>query len=110
MTLLSVKTAAQLAGPGRESIFFDDLACLRGYLATAAIAADAAVFVADHRTGQWVDARRAVYTRTREQTPMGSGLVAHADDGSRDTDPVAAGGTTVSIDGILGPWAARIER
>jgi hypothetical protein len=110
MTLLSLRTAAQIAGPGGESIFFDDLTCLRRHLATAAIPADAVVFVADHRTGGWVDARRAVYTRTGEQTPMGSGLVAHADAESRDADAVAVGGTAVSSEGMLGQWAARVER
>ena len=56
------------------------------------------VFVADHRTGEWVDARRAVFTRTSIDTPMASGLVAHADAASRDADPAAAGGQPFTLD------------
>jgi hypothetical protein len=102
MTLLSLKTAAQIVGPGREPILFDDLGCLRDHLATRSIPADARVFVADHHTGAWVDARLAVYTQTGEQTPMGSGLVAHTDIAARDADAVAIRGTAVSADRILG--------
>jgi hypothetical protein len=64
--------------------------------------------VADHRTGEWVDASRAVFTRTPAvQTPMASGLIAHADAASRDRDNAAAGGSDVSPAAILGPLARK---
>lgn len=98
MGIVSTATAAQIVAPGEEPRFFDDIGCLRDYVAKEAVAADAVVFVADHRTGEWVDARRAVFTRTSIDTPMASGLVAHADPASRDADPAAAGGQPFTLD------------
>ena len=77
--------------------FFDELGCLRDYLGGHATPADAVVYVADHRTGEWVTARTAVFTKTATSTPMGSGLLAHADAASRDADPAAAGGSAVVV-------------
>lgn len=98
MGIVSTATSAQIVAPGEEPQFFDDIGCLRDYVAKVALAADAAVFVADHRTGEWVDARRAVFTRTSLDTPMASGLVAHADAASRDADAAAAGGQPVAAE------------
>lgn len=76
MTVLSLKTAAQIVAPGAEPLFFDDLRCLNDFRERTAIAADAVVFVVDHATGDWIDERDAVVSRAHEQTPMGSGLIA----------------------------------
>lgn len=94
MTLVSQSTAAQIARRGDEPVFFDEAGCLRDYLGSHATPADAVVYVADHRTGEWLNARTAVFTQTSASTPMGSGLLAHADAASRDADPAAAGGST----------------
>jgi copper chaperone NosL len=101
MAIISTATAAEIVAPGEEPRLFDDLGCLRDFIAAAPLAADAVVFVADHRTGAWVNARHASFTKTSVQTPMGSGLVAHADTASRDQDPAARGGTAVSTGSIL---------
>jgi copper chaperone NosL len=101
MAIVSAATAAEIVSPGEEPLFFDDIGCLRDFVAAAPVARDAVVFVADHRTAAWVDARQAVFTKTTLQTPMGSGLVAHADTISREQDPAARGGATVSIESIL---------
>lgn len=101
MTVVSQKTAAQIVAPGAEPLMFDELGCLRNYLGEKPPGKDAVVFVADHRTGAWIDARQAVFTRTGEQTPMGSGLVAHADPSSRDADPAALNGEPVATGFIL---------
>ena len=76
MTILSLKTAAQIVAPGAEPLFFDDLRCLTDYRARTMVTGDAVVFVVDHETGEWIDERNAVITRAHEQTPMGSGLIA----------------------------------
>ena len=76
MTIVSTKTAAQIVAPGAEPIFFDDLGCLEEFRSTTTLAPGAVVFVMDRGTSAWIDAREAVITRTSEQTPMGSGLVA----------------------------------
>ena len=63
-------------------------------------------FVADHRTRAWVRADLAVYSRVAGlATPMGSRVVAHADAASRDQDPDARGGTSVTPHELFGPGA-----
>ena len=110
MTILSLKTAAQIVRPGVEPLLFDDLGCLRDHVAGAPLPDDAMVFVADHRTGTWVDGRSAVFTQTREQTPMGSGLLAHDGTASRDSDPAAGRGEPVSARTMLDSAATRNSR
>ena len=101
MTVVSLTTAAQIVAPSEEPIVFDEIGCLRDYLASHDVAPGALVVVADHRTGRWVDARTAVFTQTTLQTPMASGLIAHADRASRDLDDLATGGTAVDAAAIL---------
>lgn len=105
MTIVSERTAAQIVEPGVDPIMFDDLGCLRNYLAAQQIGARALVFVADHRTGEWIDAAAAVFTQTTVQTPMSSGLVAHADAQSRNADEPARSGAAVAAGDVLGPQA-----
>ena len=107
MTVVSDQTAAQIVTPGGEPLIFDELGCLRDYLRARPLAEDAVVFVIDHHTRAWLDARQAVFTRTSEHTPMGSGLVAHANPASRDAD-AAGHGVPVAADFILRPPAAGI--
>ena len=110
MTVLSVKTAAQIIRPGVEPLFFDDLGCLRQHVAGAPLPDDAVVFVADHRTGAWIDGPGAVFTQTGEQTPMGSGLIAHDGTASRDSDSASRRGAPVGASTVLGPAATRSAR
>lgn len=102
MTLVSIATAGQIAAPGEEPIMFDDLGCLRDYLREHPLAADAAVFVADHHSRSWVDARQAILTRAAVRTPMDSRVIAHADRESRDADPDALHGEPLSAGWLLG--------
>ena len=105
MTIVGQETAAQIVSPGAEPIMFDEIGCLRDYLADHPLAADATVFVADHRSGEWIDARHAVFTKTATRTPMSSGLLAHADSASRDADPSARDGLLVANADVLMPPA-----
>lgn len=100
MTLVSTATAAQIVVPGAEPVIFDELDCLSKYLTDHQVAG-ATIFVADHRTGAWVDAATAVFTRTRTQTPMSSGLLAHATAASRDADEAARDGARVQPGDVL---------
>ena len=99
MTIASPRLAAEIVAPGEEPRFYDDIGCLveginRGDLREMGDGATA--YVADHRTGAWVSAADAVYTRADSvQTPMGSHLIAHADAPSRDADRDAAGGVAM---------------
>lgn len=108
MVIVSQATAAQIAAPGEEPRFFDDIGCLRDYLTAGSVTASLTMYVADHRTGAWVDARGAVLTRTSVSTPMVSGLLAHADVASRDADPAAREGEPVAAGVILGAATRRV--
>ena len=103
MAIADGHTAAQLIGSMEDPLFFDDIGCLAEYVKTGAATSDLAAYVADHRTGAWVPARRAVYTRARGlETPMGSRLIAHDGAASRDADPVSAGGEAASLEEVFG--------
>ena len=98
------RLAAQLVARGQEPRFFDDVGCLRGFLADAKAPVAGVAYVADHRTGRWIEARAALYTRAeRVPTPMGSHLLAHADAGSREADTDARGGTGLTVGELFGP-------
>ena len=109
MTIVGIETAAQIVSPGAEPIVFDEIGCLRAYLADHPLAADATVFVADHRSEEWINARSAVFTKTTLRTPMSSGLLAHADRASRDADPSAREGAMVLAADVLHPRAASVQ-
>lgn len=103
MAVSEARFAAQLVAPAEEPRFFDDLGCLRDFLRAGGVAAESAAYVADHRTREWVEAARAVYTRVPGlQTPMGSHLIAHADAASRDVDPAARGGAALAAAEVFG--------
>lgn len=92
MAIIDQRTAAQIVAPGEEPRFFDDLGCLRAYLQAHALPGRAAVYVADHRTRDWVPLARAELAHDPSlSTPMGSHLVAHADAASRAADDAARG-------------------
>jgi len=101
MAIVSTATAAEIVARGEEAVLFDDLGCLRDYVAHAGLPGDAMVVVADHRTGAWVDGRMAVFTKTSLDTPMGSGILAHATIASRDLDAAAGGGTAMPVRSLL---------
>lgn len=105
MPVSDPKLAAELAAPGEEPLFFDDVACLNEYLGkSAALPAGAVAFVADHRTGAWVIAGKALFSRCPSiETPMGSHVIAHADDASRAADPSASGCAPVAATELFGP-------
>jgi copper chaperone NosL len=103
MTVSDPRTAAQIAVPGEEPRFFDDVGCLREHLRERVLPADGQAFVADHRTGQWTAAESAVYARMPGlETPMGSRLLAWTDETSRAQDPSArAGGQILRFGAII---------
>jgi len=105
MAVSSARFASQIVAPGEEPRFFDDLGCLATYLREhAAQPAGAVAYVADHRTGRWVPAAAAIFTKMPTlETPMGSHVVAHASPASRDADEAARGGTPIDPAGFFGP-------
>lgn len=105
MTVSDARFAAQLVAPGEEPRFFDDLGCLSAYLPDQTdLPPGAIAYVADHRTGDWVPAGAAVYTRVEAlATPMSSHLIAHGSAASREADPAARDGVTVSSSELFGP-------
>ena len=111
MTVSDRRLAAQIVSRGDDPRFFDDLNCLALYLREHRQPIDGRVFVADHRTGDWVLASSAVYTRVpHAATPMGSGLVAHATADSRAADLSVKGGEPVAAVNVLGAPAETRSR
>jgi copper chaperone NosL len=104
MAVSERRFAAQVAAPAEEPRFFDDLGCLRDWLAAEpALRPQAIAYVADHRTGEWVPAAAAVYTEVQGlETPMGSRLIAHADAASRAADPIAGSGRALIASEVFG--------
>lgn len=112
MPVSNPKLAAQLAAPGEEPRFFDDVGCLRDYLARGATPPPGSIaYVADHRTGEWAPASAALFSRCPSvETPMASHIVAHANEASRASDPSASGCaplTPVELFGPPGPPAGK---
>ncbi len=109
MAVSDRRFAAQIVAPGEEPLFFDDLGCLRAYIeGHRDLPNGATAFVADHRTGEWVAAADALFSRTSSvATPMASGLLAHRDAASRDGDPEAAGAEVVPAAELLGRLATK---
>ncbi len=78
MPVSDAHLAAQLAAPGEETKFFDDIGCLRDFLEqNAPPRTETVAYVADHRTEAWIRASAAVFSRCPAlETPMGSHLIA----------------------------------
>lgn len=84
MTLSQPRFAAQLVAPGEDPLFFDDIGCLAAYLNTNTTPSEIVVYVADYQSGEWLNARDAVYARDPTvETPMSSHILAFR-------DPIAA--------------------
>lgn len=103
MVISDVGFAAQIVAPGEEPRFFDDLGCLRDYLAVSPLPGHAIIYVADHRTHAWIEASRAVFVSApAAETPMGSHLAAYADEDSRKADAKTGESTLVPAIQVLG--------
>jgi copper chaperone NosL len=101
MVVSSGRMASQVVAPNQEPKFFDDLGCLDRFLAASTLPSGARVFVADHRTGEWVPAESAVFTRTNGAIgAMGSPFVAHATAASREADANAVGSVVPLTDAL----------
>lgn len=104
MAVSAAGVAAQLVAPGEDPRFFDDIGCLASFLKEhPEQPAGATAYVVDHRTRGWVRADAALYTRVPDlETPMGSHLVAHADERSRQDDAVSARGSAAAHADVFG--------
>ena len=103
MVISNARTAGQVVSRAGEPRFFDDLGCLRTWLRQNRPGSEHVIYVADHRTGVWVPADRAVFaSSSRVDTPMGSGLLAYADKASMTADTGAAPVVEVSRAHALG--------
>lgn len=106
MIVSDQRVAAQIVAPGEDPLFFDDIGCLTAFLREHPPGRDAAVYVADHASGAWIDAREAVYSRSDAlTTPMGSHIVAHRDAAARDADPAVRNASSLMATDVLGPAA-----
>jgi copper chaperone NosL len=108
MVVSDPRFAGQIVARGEDPLFFDDLGCLRDYIhGGRSVPAGAVAYVVDHRTGTWVPGGRAVFTSVPDlSTPMGGGIIAHADRTSRDSDATARGGTSIPPSDVIGATLA----
>jgi hypothetical protein len=91
MIVSDARLASQVLEPGQEPIFFDDLACLAAYLGERGDAPVRAIYVTDYESGTWIRAEAAVFSKSNTiETPMGSGMIAHLDEATRQNGPTAA--------------------
>jgi copper chaperone NosL len=103
MTVSSQNVAAQIAAPGEDPRFFDDIGCLASYLREHPLTPGAVLYVGDHQTGKWIDARVAVYSRGDAiTTPMYSHIVAHADARARESDASVKGAKPLTAADVFG--------
>jgi copper chaperone NosL len=104
MTVSDLRFAAQVVAPGEEPRVFDDLGCLRAYLAaTPQPGSGSVAFVASYGTKAWVRAGDALYLqRETLETPMGSGIVAFEDVAGRDAEAAARGGRRMTAGEVFG--------
>lgn len=114
MPVSDARFAAQIVVDGALPVFFDEPGCLADFVRAGGPGArEGTAWVADHRTGAWVRADQAVYTRVPDlPTPMNHHLVAHENAASRDADPAARGGRPVAateVFGTLGPPAGGVR-
>jgi copper chaperone NosL len=103
MIIVDAKLAAQIVAPGEEPRFFDDIGCLARYLTEHPAAPDATAYVADHSSGAWVRAAAAVYSRSAGlETPMGSHIIAHANEQARANDVATQDAERLSAQQVFG--------
>ena len=104
MTISDRHLASQLTESGEETLFFDDLGCLREYLGKSARRPGQIAYVADHRTGDWIRASTAVFSRCASvETPMASHLIALAGAEARGEKSPCAEIPSAEIFGPAGP-------
>jgi copper chaperone NosL len=95
MVLSDRRHAAEIRAPqadGRSSVhFFDDIGCALVWLEDKPFRDDprTEIWVADWRSGVWIDARKASYL-AGQTTPMGYGLGAQAESDPQGVDFAAA--------------------
>jgi copper chaperone NosL len=103
MTVSDQKLGAQIAAPGEDPRFFDDIGCLVAYLREHPLPQGAVAYVGDHQDGAWIDARVAVYSRGESlKTPMYSHIVAHKDAAARAADASVQGAAPSTSTDIFG--------
>ena len=83
MVISDKRFATQIVSPGEVPLFFDDIGCMSKHLSANGVPRNAAVFVTDYKDSRWIRAADANYYRCPGlASPMNSGLIASAKDGT----------------------------
>jgi len=99
MVISDRRFPSQIVSPGRDPLFFDDLDCLAKHIAAHPLPDDAVVFVTDYKTSTWIGARDASFYRCPNMaSPMSSGVIATAKDGTPTFCPPVEGKTLFGRD------------
>ncbi len=63
--------------------YFDDIGCLAKWVVEHQPSESAGLFIVEHHSGEWLDAKAAYYIRSEKlPTPMSSGLAAFKSEGA----------------------------
>ncbi len=76
MFIIQLQDAAQAVAPNGKTWFFDDIGCLTLWQQTNKLRDEMVLWVYTRDTQEWVDARKAWYSRT-DDTPMEYGFGAY---------------------------------
>lgn len=92
MMVSDLRFAGQLVAAGEEPRFFDDIGCMRNYLAAHRTDAEWRAFVTDYRTREWVAIESARFWNCNSiATPMASHIVAASRKPAGDCTPMTEG-------------------
>lgn len=98
MAISEKQFAAEIIAEDEQVLKFDDIGCLlRHRQAAGNQLKPAAIFVTDHDSRQWLKAEDAFFVKSKTfKTPMGSGIVAFADNAK-------AGNEGLRFDALVAP-------
>jgi copper chaperone NosL len=98
MSITDLRLAAAIVIPGSQDLLFDDLAELVNYRQDHQLPANAAFFVHDYDSREWLAAEQAFYVTSKNlHGPMGGTLVAFAIKGRAETFASEVGGQTLDF-------------
>ena len=110
MVVSDPRMAIQVVAPLEEPRFFDDFGCVARYVQAAPLPAGGTVYVSDHWTQAWIRADQAIYSRVSGfSAPMGSHVMAHESEASRQADPAAAGGVVIAAREVFPASVLRVS-
>lgn len=103
MAISQKQFAAEALDVDGNAIKFDDIGCMRRFLAAAEVKHPVR-FVMDYRQRRWLNADAALFVRgSGVPTPMGGGILAFGERSRAEAESRATGGEVVPFAALLKP-------